>query len=305
MSRRQVSSDVDLSDLQANRVETVIDTLFTALVETRELHGPTTGFSRAMKGLLKPYFRSSEFARTESRAIPFGPFGEIVFPYRSMGAVDTVDLFGFDELVLFSFYLANRRRYRRVVDIGANLGLHSIVLSRCEFEVFAYEPDPLHYGLLTSNLAANKTVNVRPIQAAVSDHDEPTEFVRVKGNTTGSHLAGSKAHPYGDLDRFMVRTARMADVMRGCDFVKIDAEGHEATMLCSTTPEAWESVDAVAEVGSLENAERIFRHFAGSGINLFSQKAGWGRVTSVNDVPAHHTEGSLFISAKARMPWSE
>ncbi len=225
MSRRQVSSDVDLSDLQANRVETVIDTLFTALVETRELHGPTTGFSRAMKGLLKPYFRSSEFARTEPRAIPFGPFGEIVFPYRSMGAVDTIDLFGFDELVLFSFYLANRTRYRRVVDIGANLGLHSIVLSRCEFEVFSY--------------------------------------------------------------------------------VKIDAEGHEATILCSTTPKAWESVDAVAEVGSLENAERIFRHFAGSGINLFSQKAGWGRVTSVNDVPAHHTEGSLFISAKARMPWSE
>ena len=281
----------------------MIDTLFVALTETRGLHAPSTGFSRTMKDLLKRYFRASEFTGTEARAVPFGPFGKIVFPYRSMGAIDTVDLFGFDELILFSFYLVNRARYRRAVDIGANLGLHSIILSRCGFEVASYEPDPVHYEFLKVNLAANGA-KVTPIQVAVSDHDNPTEFVRVKGNTTGSHLAGSKSNPYGELDRFMVRTARMVDAVRGYDLAKIDAEGHEATIICSMALTEWKHLDAVAEIGSRENAERVYQHFAGSGVNLFAQKIGWCRVADVNDVPAHHSEGSLFISAKANMPWA-
>lgn len=281
----------------------MIETVFAALTETRGLHAPTTAFSRTMKALLKAYFRSSEFVKPEPRPIPFGPFGAIVFPYRSMGAIDTIDLFGFDELVLFAFYNTNRSRYSRVLDIGANLGLHSIVLSRCGFEVVSYEPDPVHHELLKSNLAANAAEKVTPVQAAVSDHDQATEFVRVKGNTTGSHLAGAKANPYGELDRFMVRTARMSDAMRECDFAKIDAEGHEATIICSVAPAEWTKLDAMAEVGSKENAERIYDHFSGSDVNLFSQKKGWNRVLNAGDIPVHHTEGSLFISAKSEMPW--
>src|SRR5574341_904869 len=82
-------------------------------------------------------------------------------------------------------------RYRRARDIGANLGLHSIVLARCGFEVKAFEPDPWHFGLLKDNLAANRA-RVEAIPAAVSTADGEAQFVRVLGNTTGSHLAGSK-----------------------------------------------------------------------------------------------------------------
>ena len=64
----------------------------------------------------------------------------------------------------------------------------------------------------------------------VSDQEASTEFVRVKGNTTGSHLAGSKPNPYGELERFMVHVVPMVDAIQDCDLVKLDAEGHEIAL---------------------------------------------------------------------------
>ena len=69
------------------------------------------------------------------------------------------------------------------------------------------------------------------VQAAVSDQPGEAEFVRVLGNTTGSHLAGAKANPYGKLERFAVPLVPLADMTEWADLIKIDAEGHEANMI--------------------------------------------------------------------------
>lgn len=44
-------------------------------------------------------------------------------------------------------------------------------------------------------------------------------------------------------------------------------------------------------------------HFAGTGVNIFSQKRGWNRVVSIDDVPLSYKEGGVFVSAKPVMPW--
>jgi len=88
------------------------------------------------------------FDTGEERSVDFKPFGELIFPYHSMGSVDSLKLFDLDELIIFSFYWANRTKYRKVLDIGANLGLHSILLSKCGYEVSCYEPDPIHFEIL-------------------------------------------------------------------------------------------------------------------------------------------------------------
>jgi hypothetical protein len=84
---------------------------------------------------------------------------------------------------------------------------------------------------------------------------------------------------------------------------KIDIEGHEAALLSGLPHETWHSTDAVLEVGSEANAHQIFDYFKGSSVNLFAQKIGWRRVTSVADMPVSHRDGSLFITAKPEMPW--
>ena len=121
--------------------------------------------------LLKHVARSEVeklFSDQGAQVREFKPFGDLVFPYHKMGAVDSLNLFDLDELIIFSFYWVNRNKYRRVLDIGANIGLHSIILDRCGFEVRAYEPDPQHFTILQRNLALNHCSNVQAVNAAVS-----------------------------------------------------------------------------------------------------------------------------------------
>ncbi len=58
------------------------------------------------------------------------------------------------------------------------------------------------------------------------------------------------------------------------------------------------------EVGTPENALKIFNHLKDSGINLFSQKTGWGKVHEPEDMPTSHREGGLFVTSKDAMLWS-
>ena len=71
----------------------------------------------------------------------------------------------------------------------------------------------------------------------------------------------------------------------------------------STSKDDWESTDAMIEVGSLKNGEKIFNFFSKIGVNLFSQKKGWARVENLNDMPTSYKEGSLFITCKENIPW--
>lgn len=220
-----------------------------------------------------------------------------------MGNINSLDLFGLDELIIFAFYNVNRNRYRKVVDFGANLGLHTIIFSRCGFEVRSFEPDPVHLDRLKANLALNGvSADVRA--AAVSTTGGKAEFVRLMGNTTGSHLRGAKDNVYGPTELFEVKLEAAAPHLEWADLAKIDIEGHEAALLTGLPVETWLTTDAMLEVGTQGNARQIFAYFDGSGVNMFAQKIGWRRVGSADDMPTSHRDGSLFLSCKSEMPWS-
>ncbi len=216
-----------------------------------------------------------------------------------MGAVSSVNLFDLDELIIFSFYWENRKRYKKVADIGANIGLHSLILSRCGFKVRSYEPDPGHFKILKKNLLANKCRDVIAYNKAVSDEASTKEFVKILGNTTGSHLAGSKSNPYGKIERFFVQTESIQEIIRWADLIKIDAEGHEKDILLATRRPDWSGTDAMVEVQNPGNARAIFNHFNKMKINLYSQKTNWQKVKSVSAMPNGYKEGSLFITARS------
>ena len=233
------------------------------------------------------------------------PFvGEIKMPYVSMGSINSTHLFGLDELIIFAFYQKNKNVYRRIADIGANIGLHSIFLAKLGYYVEAFEPDSKHREIIDRNTALN-AVRERVIvfPHAVSTNEGTLEFVRVLGNTTGNHIAGAKKSPYGELERFSVPTAAFREIIKRVDLVKLDVEGHELAILADTRREDWAAVDAMVEVGSPDNARGIFDHMKSLGVNMFSQKSGWRRVVDLGQMPISHKEGSLFISCRAEMNW--
>jgi FkbM family methyltransferase len=233
---------------------------------------------------------------------PFGPFGSIAFPYRRLGAVDSLDLLNLDELIIFSFYWANRGHYRRVADIGANIGLHSLILSRCGYDVRSFEPDPKHVAMLHETLQINNATSVTVIPAAVSDRAGEAEFIRVLGNTTGSHLAGAKGDPYGAIERFTVPLVAVSGIIAWANLMKIDAEGHETNIILATNRDQWNKVDAMIEIGTQANAELIFDHCDRLGLKIFTQKTGWSRAETFADLPTSYREGSAFITQRTAMP---
>lgn len=280
----------------------ILDSLFAALPELHALHAPTSSVYTLMKQVARQTMVAL-FSESGSAEGDFGPFGKLIFPYHQMGAIDSVNLFDLDELIMFSFYWLNRNRYKRVLDIGANLGLHSIIMSKCGFEVRAYEPDPHHYDVLLMNLELNQADSVTPNNMAVSSQPGELEFVRVLGNTTSSHLAGSKANPYGDLERIPVKVEAIGELLNWADLVKMDAEGHEKEILLATARDHWMSTDALVEIENENNAEAVFDHMTQLDMNLFSQKQNWQRVSGLDDMPTSYRDGTLFISTKSEMPW--
>jgi FkbM family methyltransferase len=123
-----------------------------------------------------------------------------------------------------------------VLDIGANIGWYSLVLStRATPRVVAFEPDTLNYKLLTENLSMNGKINVKAYNKAVSDHDGILTLHLYKGYNPGRHSfikqknsIGTAEVPIIALDTFLETEGYGKGPIK---FLKIDIEGYELTAL--------------------------------------------------------------------------
>jgi tRNA1(Val) A37 N6-methylase TrmN6 len=84
-----------------------------------------------------------------------------------MGKISSTDLFSINEFLIFYFYYKYKKKYKRAADMGANLGLHTIVLSKLGIKVDSYEPDPNVFYQLKKNIKKNKCRFVKLINAVV------------------------------------------------------------------------------------------------------------------------------------------
>lgn len=233
---------------------------------------------------------------------------EISLPNIRQGKVSSKDLFGMNELIIFAFYdLWVGTRYKKILDLGANIGLHSIVLSGFGGEVTALEPDPLTFEILRENIGCQRFyANIELLNSAAHVTEQVSAiFLRVSQNRTGSHLLGARSsRPYGGHEEITVNTVSFKKLLeKKFDFVKMDVEGSEADLIESIDLQLFQETDYLLEIGSASNSQRIWDCICASGINAFSQKIGWAKTTKLDDLPTHHSEGSLFISYRDTMDW--
>lgn len=230
----------------------------------------------------------------------FGPFGPIRFPYVSMGKIDSLDLFGPTELMILALYWRNKGRWKVGLDIGANLGLHTICMSKSGFQmVHAYEPDPINWNQCDINLRANVYDPYKLYQQAVYTKEGTVSFVRVLNNLTGNHIEGYKAS-YGPRESITVHAVDCRPLWQIADFAKLDCEGVEADLVLTMTPDMFPRFSCVMEVRNVENARQIYEHLKDI-TPLWSQKVDWKRVERFEDMPMANREGSLFIGERG--PW--
>ena len=238
--------------------------------------------------------------------INFGEIGEIYFPYFSMGQVSSTKLFGLDEVIIFAYLFNNKDKYREVLDLGANIGLHTLIMKKLGFQVVSYEPDSIHLAQIEKVMKLNDLGTEGLIPKAISDKRGTMEYIRILGNTTGSHLLGSKEEVYGATETVSVEVDDILEVLdKGkFDFVKMDVEGHEVVLLNRITAQSIATTDIMLEIGSEKNAKEIFTILTNKKIPAYAQKINWSRVEKLEDLPNHHTHGSLFLSMQGPPNWN-
>jgi FkbM family methyltransferase len=233
--------------------------------------------------------------------------GEIVIKlsYVSFGNISLKDIINLDELIIFSFYL--KSRFHALVDLGANVGLHTLVAKKMNMTVLSYEPDPTHIAIFKQNMRINNESSTGIREVAVSVNGQPVDFVRVLGNTTSSHIKGAKQSFYGEVDIFTVACQPFLQVLNQLKsecLIKMDIEGYEAEVFSSIVDNSvLIGKFFLLEINSEVNREIIFDVVKNLKLFAFSQKTNWSVCLTIDDFPKDYREGTLFLSLKNFQPF--
>jgi FkbM family methyltransferase len=232
--------------------------------------------------------------------------GEVVFPFYSFGKVDSLNLLNLDELITFSIYWSRKNLDRKVYDFGANIGLHSIVLAKMGHTVTAFEPDPIHAQVLLNNISLNNLgEKVILEEKAIGAETGQDFFTRIKNNTTGSHISGSKDIISGPTDSFKVEIVGINSLLDQPSFSKMDVEGLEAKILQAISFSSWGSTSILVEVGNKLNAKAIWDVSTKHNLKVQSQLSNWSAVRDESEIPSHYSDGLLFITGGDGEVWGQ
>ncbi len=148
---------------------------------------------------------------------------------------------GYWEYWLTKFMAENIKPGDTVLDVGANVGYYSILMSELvgpEGKVVAVEPNPILFRLLNDSLAINgfarRSVSHNIALSGLTTSDEETFFVPFGEFKNGRLLLKGENEDtlkeHGELVKVKVQNFPV-DSIESLDFIKIDVEGAELKVI--------------------------------------------------------------------------
>jgi len=161
-----------------------------------------------------------------------------------------------------------------ILDVGANVGCHTLDLSRCvgrSGQVIAFEPTVWAVAKLRRNLSLNSwTHNVRVERLALSDEDQPGKAYCFRAQW--HHRHGPMEPERGVVDRLKLDTYCQRAGVQRVNLIKIDVDGFEAKVL--------RGAQALLERGPpalvVEMGDQWQRLYGESLESLLAQLTPWG-----------------------------
>ncbi len=136
------------------------------------------------------------------------------------------------------FLLALTANPGMVIEVGANMGIHTIplaaTLAKQDRMLFAFEPQPVIFQQLCANLALNGLMNVRAFPYACGRENGPLMFEIPDYTKTGNFGGTELKHlEQSDVRREIVQCIRLDDLLTegAVGLIKIDVEGFELDVL--------------------------------------------------------------------------
>jgi len=138
----------------------------------------------------------------------------------------------FREIFLEEIYkFKSVRKKPFIIDCGSNYGTSIVYFKSLypEAKIIGVEPDPRIFRLLQSNIECRNYQNVSIINKAVSTNNTPVQFYCEGAD-------GGRVFPLEDTrETVNVKTIQIDDLIsKPVDFLKIDIEGSETEVICSS-----------------------------------------------------------------------
>ncbi len=121
-----------------------------------------------------------------------------------------------------------------VADIGANIGLTAILFSKIANNIYAFEPSPSTYRILSENLVRNRIANVHAYNLGLGQKQEKLTITFASNNRSGGYVSDKIRPESGHVTEVIqIETIDRLFLAEGISpsFIKIDVEGFEMNVI--------------------------------------------------------------------------
>ena len=159
------------------------------------------------------------------------------------------------DFLIFHFYNLNKNKFKSILELGVNSGLHSYFLIKNKIKIKSLEIELDKYNYSKKFLNLNK-INHKIIKK-------------------------EKNKLENDIENF--------------DLVKIESKLYESYFLNNINKFNLNKNNILMKISSLETQKKFWQIFKDKKYRIKSQKIGWKNITKISDVPSNYDEGYLFI----------
>lgn len=160
-------------------------------------------------------------------------YGEMVYPANDMFVGRSLSLYGEFSQGEADAFLRLIKPGSVVLDIGANVGAHTVVFSHAvglRGQVWAFEPQRIIYTCLCANVALNSLLNVRAENMACGDEKKAIDVPALSPFLPAANWGGVSLLNATQGESVLCMPIDCLPLTR-CDFIKVDVEGMEAAVL--------------------------------------------------------------------------
>lgn len=145
-----------------------------------------------------------------------------------------VDMYIFDHGIYEKHIVDDLRTYlgpdKVMLDIGANIGQHSLLLAPYCNEIYAFEPVPDVYTEFKNSIEANRFKNIHLYNTAIGSETATASFNYVAGHAGISSFVSSKNPGKTEITVQIEPLHKMMGDVK-FDVIKLDVEGYEAVVV--------------------------------------------------------------------------
>lgn len=133
-----------------------------------------------------------------------------------------------------------------VLDLGANIGAFSVFAAKNGARVFAFEPESTNYAQLKKNLELNSLNGVTVFKKAVGGNNGFAQMSHAKVNRGASSIVNKRSSTFEQVEVVTLEHALKLCGVDEVDFLKVDIEGSEYSLIESASLDTLRRIQAIA-----------------------------------------------------------